>query len=194
MTARKKPSPAKVKGTKRGAPVPAPLAPRFHRYRLPRADDGVRYWLFKTEPESFSFDMLMRAKNRTAGWDGVRNFQARNFLRDHMRVGDGALIYHSNAEPPAVVGIARVVRAAYPDPTAFDATDDHYDPKSDPSAPTWMMVDIQGERSLTPIALGAMREAPGLEAMELVQKGSRLSITPVTAEEWRVIVRMGGSP
>ncbi|MEP7380314.1 MAG: EVE domain-containing protein [Gemmatimonadota bacterium] len=178
---------------KKGAPVPAPLAPRFHRYRLPRTDDGVRYWLLKTEPEVFSFADLERAPHQTACWDGVRNFQARNFLRDQMRVGDLTFIYHSNAEPTAIVGIARVVRAAYPDHTAFDPADAHFDPKSDPTNPTWVMVDVQAVRALRPLSLGELRETPGLDAMELVQRGSRLSITPVTAEEWAVITRLGDS-
>lgn len=189
-------SPAKpaTKGRRaKGPPVPAPLAPRFFRYRLPRTDDGLRYWLLKTEPGSFSYDDLVRAPRQTTSWDGVRNFQARNFLRDHMRVGDLAFIYHSNAEPTAIVGIARVVRAAYPDHTAFDPNDHHFDPKSDPTNPAWMMVDVQAVQALRPVSLGALRETPGLEAMELVQRGSRLSVTPVTAEEWEIIAQLGGA-
>lgn len=173
--------------------MPAPLAPRFHRYALPRSDAGVRHWLFKTEPEVFSYEDLVRAKDGTTCWDGVRNFQVRNFMRDHMRVGDLVLIYHSNAEPPVVAGIARVTREAYPDHTAFDASHDHYDPKSDPGAPTWMMVDVQAVRPLRPVSLGALRDTPGLESMELVQRGSRLSITPLTLEEWAIVTRLGGA-
>lgn len=176
-----------------GAPVPAPLAPRFHRYALPRTGSGVRHWLMKTEPEVFSFADLMRANDRTTCWDGVRNFQARNFLRDHMRVGDLVLIYHSNAEPPAVAGIAKVVREAYPDGSAFDPADEHFDPKSDPASPTWMMVDVQGERTLTPVTLPMLRDTPGLEQMELLQRGSRLSITPLTEDEWAIVTRLGGA-
>lgn len=174
------------------APVPAPLAPRFHRYGLPRTGSGVRYWLAKTEPESFSWDDLLRAPGRTTCWDGVRNFQVRNFMRDHMRVGDLVLIYHSNADPPAAMGVAEVVRGAYPDPTAFDATHPHYDPRSDPSAPTWLMVDVRAKEALTPVPLPVMRATPGLERMELLQPGSRLSITPVTREEWTILLRLGG--
>lgn len=181
---------AKAKRGK-GPPVPAPLAPRFFRYQLPRHDDAVRHWLLKTEPESFSWNDLERAPDRTTCWDGVRNFQARNFLRDHMRLGDLAFIYHSNAEPTAIVGIARVVRESYPDPTAFEPNHHHYDPKSDPANPTWVMVDVQAVEALRPVSLGELRETPGLEGMELVQVGSRLSITPVTAEEWEIIVRRG---
>lgn len=188
----KQPTTASRKPTGGGPPVPAPLAPRFHRYALPRADAGVRYWLAKTEPEVFSFDDLMRAPARTTFWDGVRNFQVRNFMRDHMRVGDLVLIYHSNAEPPAVVGVAQVVREAYPDHTALDASHDHFDPKSDPTAPTWMMVDVQGQYALTPVTLPKLRATPGLEGMELLQLGSRLSITPVTPQEWAIVVRLGG--
>jgi predicted RNA-binding protein with PUA-like domain len=153
----------------------------------------VRHWLLKTEPEVFSFDDLQAAPQQTACWDGVRNFQARNFMRDHMRVGDLVLIYHSNAEPPAVAGIARVAREAYPDHTAFDAHDDHFDPKSDPAAPTWMMVDVQAVQALRPVALATLRESPRLEAMELVQRGSRLSITPLTPAEWAIVVALGGA-
>jgi len=177
----------------KGAPVPAPLAPRFHRYALPREGDGVRHWLLKTEPEVFSFDDLRASRGQTACWDGVRNFQARNFMRDHMRVGDLVLIYHSNAEPPAAAGIARVVREAYPDHTAFAPGDDHFDPKSDPAAPTWLMVDVQAVQALQPVALSTLRETPGLEAMELLQRGSRLSITPVTPAEWAIVLRLGGA-
>lgn len=181
---------AKAKGSK--APVPAPLAPRFHRFALPRQDDGVRYWLFKTEPDVFSFDDLMRAPARTTCWDGVRNFQVRNFMRDHMRVGDLVFIYHSNAEPPAVAGIATVASAAYPDHTAFDPNDVHYDPKSDRSAPTWLMVDVQGVRAVGPVTLPTMRGTAALATMELLQLGSRLSITPLTPEEWAGVMRLAG--
>ncbi|GMV10320.1 MAG: hypothetical protein AMXMBFR55_20540 [Gemmatimonadota bacterium] len=153
----------------------------------------MRHWLMKTEPDVFSFADLMRARDRTTCWDGVRNYQARNFMRDHMRAGDRVLIYHSNAEPPAVVGTARVVREAYPDHTAFDPTDDHFDPDSDPASPTWMMVDVQGERPLHPVTLPMMRQVPGLECMELLQRGSRLSITPLTADEWAIVTRLGRS-
>ena len=184
-----KPS-AKPKGST--APVPAPLAPRFHRFALPRDDDGIRYWLFKTEPEVFSFDDLMRAPARTTCWDGVRNFQVRNFMRDHMRVGDLLFIYHSNAEPPAVAGIAQVVAPAYPDHTAFDPSDAHYDPKSDRAAPTWLMVDVQGVRAVGPVTLPAMRATPALATMELLQLGSRLSITPLTVAEWEGVLRLAG--
>ncbi len=152
----------------------------------------MRHWLAKTEPESFSWEDLVNAPGATTCWDGVRNFQVRNFLRDHMRVGDLVLIYHSNAEPPAVMGIAEVVREAYPDHTAFDASHHHFDPKSDPGAPTWLMVDLRAKDPLTPVPLPVLRRTPGLEQMELLQLGSRLSITPVTPEEWAIVLRLGG--
>jgi len=177
---------------KSAAPVPAPLAPRFTKYGLPRRPGQRCYWLVKTEPESFSFDDLMKAPAKTTHWDGIRNFQARNFLRDHMRVGDEVLVYHSNAEPPAAVGIARVVREAYPDHTAFDPKHEHYDPKSDPASPTWVMVDLQAVRRLAvPVTLPIMRATKALAGMELLQKGSRLSITPLSAAEWEQVLALG---
>lgn len=179
-------------GGKSKAPVPAPLAPRYAAVGVPRRPGEARYWLLKTEPEVFSFDDLLRAPGQATHWDGVRNFQARNFMRDHMRVGDGVLIYHSNMDPPQVAGIAEVVRAAYPDHTAFDRTDDHYDPKSDSEYPTWMMVDVRGVARLSPpVTLTVMRETKGLEGMELLQRGSRLSVMPVSRREWDIINRLG---
>ena len=108
----------------------------------------MAYWLFKSEPNCYAFADLLAAPDRTTGWDGVRNFQARNFLRDAIRVGDGVLFYHSNADPPAIAGIAEVVVAAHPDPTAFDPRAEHHDPRSDPSRPTWYQVAIRGVRAL----------------------------------------------
>ena len=110
----------------------------------------MAYWLFKSEPTAYSFADLMAEPDRTTGWDGVRNYQARNFLRDQVQVGDGVLFYHSNADPPCIAGIAEVVRAAHPDPTAFDRKASHYDPKSDPSNPTWYQVSIKGVRAIDP--------------------------------------------
>lgn len=152
----------------------------------------MRHWLAKTEPESFSWDDLVNAPGKTTCWDGVRNFQVRNFMRDHMRVGDLVLIYHSNADPPAAMGVAEVTREAYPDHTAFDPSHHHFDPKSDPEAPTWLMVDLRAREALTPVGLPVLRATPGLEQMELLQLGSRLSITPVTPEEWAILMRLGG--
>jgi len=151
-----------------------------------------RYWLLKTEPESFSIDDLMSAPKRTAHWDGVRNYQARNLMRDEMKGGDLVFIYHSSASPPGVAGIAEVVREGYPDGSAFDPKDSHFDAKSDPATPTWMMVDVRGlERFATLVALPELRETKGLEKMVLLQKGSRLSVQPVRAAEWEIIAALG---
>jgi predicted RNA-binding protein with PUA-like domain len=151
----------------------------------------MAYWLFKSEPECFSFRDLLAAPGRTTGWDGVRNFQARNMLRDQVQVGDGVLFYHSNADPPAIAGIAEVVRAGHPDPTAFDPAADHYDPKSKPDAPTWYQVAIRAVRPIEPpLGLPRLREVAALAGMELLRKGSRLSVQPVTAAEWAAIVAL----
>jgi len=152
----------------------------------------MAHWLLKTEPDVFSFDDLMRAPNRTSGWDGVRNYQARNFLRDGMKKGDGVLIYHSSADPPAVVGVAEVAREGYPDPTQFDPQNDHYDPEIAPGAPRWFQVDVKAVRKLAhPITLQEIRETKALSKMPLVQRGQRLSVQPVGEKEFALIVRMG---
>lgn len=154
-----------------------------------------RYWLVKSEPESFSWDDLWRAPKRTTFWDGVRNYQARNILRDDMRRGDRVFFYHSSTEPMAIVGIAEVVRERYPDHTAFDPREPHYDPKSDPEHPTWYMVDLRARTPLKhPVTLAELRRVPGLARMALLQKGSRLSVQPVREGEWRIICDLGGVP
>jgi len=150
------------------------------------------HWLLKTEPDVFSFDDLMRAPGRTTGWDGVRNYQARNFLRDQMKKGDLVLIYHSSADPPAVAGVAEVVRKGYPDPSQFDPKYDHYDPESAPAAPRWYQVDVKAVRKLArPVSLPEIRQTKALAKMPLVQRGQRLSVQPVGAKEFELIVRMG---
>lgn len=144
----------------------------------------MAYWLFKSEPNVFSFQDLQSSADQTTGWDGVRNYQARNYLRDEVKVGDGVLFYHSNADPPGIAGIAEVVEAGHPDPTAFDPKSDHHDPKSDPEAPTWFQVSIRAVRAIDPpLGLPTLREIPELAGMELLRKGSRLSIQPVTRAE-----------
>jgi len=149
------------------------------------------YWLFKSEPESYSFADLER--DGTTGWNGVRNFQARNYLRDSIKVGDGVLFYHSNADPAAVAGIAEVVEAGHPDPSAFDPKSDYHDPKSKPDAPTWFQVTIKPVRAVAPpIPLARLREIPALAGMELLRKGSRLSVQPVTEAEWKAILELAG--
>lgn len=153
-----------------------------------------RYWLVKSEPSSFSFDDLLASPGRTTGWDGVRNYQARNFMRDDMKRGDLAFFYHSSADPTAIIGIVEVVREAYADPTAFDRKDSHYDPKSKPDAPIWVMVDLRAVEPLRrPLGLADLRGVPGLEQMTLLQRGSRLSVQPVTPEEWEIVYRLGTS-
>jgi predicted RNA-binding protein with PUA-like domain len=150
------------------------------------------YWLVKSEPSTYSWDDLWNSPGRTTFWDGVRNYQARNILRDDMKVGDGILFYHSSTEPAAVMGIAEVVREGYPDHTAFDAKSDHYDPKSRAGDPTWYMVDIRAVRAFAePVTLARLREADGLENMMLLKRGSRLSVQPVTAEEWEIVTALG---
>jgi predicted RNA-binding protein with PUA-like domain len=154
----------------------------------------MAYWLFKSEPSAYSFADLMAEPNRTTGWDGVRNYQARNLLRDQIRKGDGVLFYHSSAEPPCIAGIAEVVRDGHADPTAFDRKDHHYDPKSDPANPTWYQVSIKGVRAIDPpLELSQLNKVADLVGMELLRKGSRLSVQPVTGQQWQTILAMAKS-
>ena len=148
------------------------------------------YWLMKSEPNTFSIHDLEKSPTQTTHWDGVRNYQARNFMRDKMKVGDAVLFYHSNIDP-SVVGTAKVVKAGYPDHTAWDTKSKYYDPKSTPDKPLWFMVDIALERVFPkPLPLPELREVPGLEDMVLLRKGMRLSVQPVTANEYRVILSL----
>lgn len=150
----------------------------------------MRYWLMKTEPGAFSIDDLSRAPRKTTCWDGVRNYQARNFMRS-MELGDQVFFYHSNADPSCLVGIAEVVKKAYPDPTALDPNDHHYDPKATPANPIWEMVDLRLVRKFVyPIILDELRPIAGLEKMELLRRGSRLSVQPVTPREWKIILKL----
>jgi len=150
--------------------------------------DSQQYWLFKTEPTTFSFDDLWNAPKRTTHWDGVRNFQARNMLRDQIKPGDLVFIYHSSADPTGIAGIAEVVRGGYPDKSAFDPRDSHFDPKSKPDSPSWFVVDVRALKPLPRlITLEELRKTKGLEKMVLLQRGSRLSIQPVRPEEWEII-------
>ncbi|MFZ5862629.1 MAG: EVE domain-containing protein [Nitrospirota bacterium] len=142
----------------------------------------------KSEPDVFSIEDLRRAKDRTTCWDGVRNYQARNFLRDEIKTGDGVLYYHSNTQPPGIAGEAVVVCDGYPDFTAFDPDDVHYDPKSDPNRPTWYMVDVRFVRACkTLISLDRLRAIPALTSMVVLRRGMRLSVQPVTAREWDAV-------
>ncbi|MBV8199167.1 MAG: EVE domain-containing protein [Acidobacteria bacterium] len=149
-----------------------------------------RYWLLKCEPEAYSIDDLER--DGKASWEGVRNFQARNLLRDELKAGDGVLFYASNAEPSGVTGIAEVVRAGYPDPFATRRGHKYFDPKSDPAAPTWYAVDVGFvEKFPGIVSLATLKATPALAAMRVVQKGSRLSVQPVTAQEFELVRRLG---
>ncbi len=151
------------------------------------------YWLLKSEPTCFSIADLERSPKQTASWDGVRNYQARNFMRDQFRCGDLAFFYHSSTNPPAVVGVCEVVKEAYPDDTAFDPKEQHYDPKSDPAKPRWFMVDVKlRQRFARPITLSEMRTNRKLHKMQLLQRGQRLSVQPVSKSEWQEVLRMAG--
>ena len=147
------------------------------------------FWLMKSEPGAYGIDDLER-DGRTS-WEGVRNYQARNFMRDQMQPGDGVLFYHSSADPPGVVGLAKVVRSGYPDPTARDPNSKYFDPKASDDDPRWYMVDIEFEERFPEIVpLGTLRETPGLEEMLVINK-SRLSVQPVTPEQFRIVRKLG---
>ncbi len=153
----------------------------------------MKYWLMKTEPNVFSWDDLQKMPGQTTPWEGVRNYQARNFIRDEMKIGDRILFYHSNVKPQSIMGIATIVREAYPDSFAFDPSSPYYDPKSSPEAPRWMMVDVQFESAFVPpITLDELKElrSPELEDMMLLQKGCRLSVQPVAAKQWRAVCNL----
>ncbi|MFZ1290549.1 MAG: EVE domain-containing protein [Melioribacteraceae bacterium] len=154
---------------------------------------GNNYWLIKSEPEVFSIDDLEKCKNKTTYWDGVRNYQARNFLRDEMKIGDLVLFYHSNTEPNEIVGVCEVVKEGYPDFTAFDPNDNHFDPKSKKENPTWIMVDVKLLKKFKKkITLSEIKENPNLSKMRLVQRGNRLSVMPVEKKEFDEIIKMSG--
>ena len=151
----------------------------------------MRYWLMKSEPDEFSIDDLVKTRGQTTSWFGVRNYQARNYMRDHMQVGDLAFFYHSSCAVPGVYGIIEIARAAYPDPTAWDPENHHYDPKSTPEQPLWDMVDVRFQREFKrPVTLSAIKAQAVLKNMRLVQRGSRLSVMPVTAREWNAILKL----
>ena len=148
----------------------------------------MRYWLMKSEPDEASIDDALAAKGSTVAWTGVRNYQARNFMRDDMRIGDGVLFYHSSCAEPGVAGLAEVASAAYPDPTQFDRKSPYYDPKSDPENPRWLLVDVKAIKKTRLIGLPELREQSPLGDMIILRRGSRLSITPVTTAEWNFII------
>lgn len=157
----------------------------------------MHYWLMKSEPDAFSLDDLAARPDQTEPWDGVRNFQARNMMRDQMRPGDQILFYHSNCAVPGVVGIAEVASPPYPDPTAFDPEARYFDPKSDPDHPRWYLVDVRYVRHLSRlISLAELKAHAGgpLSGLPLVRKGNRLSVMPVTPEQWRFIIALEPAP
>lgn len=148
----------------------------------------MRYWLMKSEPDEVSFDDVLAAPGQTVSWFGVRNYQARNFMRDAMSVGDGVLFYHSSCALPGVAGIAIVASGAYPDATQFDPASAYYDPKAKREEPRWISVDVRALEAGRYLPLGELRTVAALEGMELLRKGSRLSVSPVTQAEWQAIV------
>ena len=146
-----------------------------------------QYWLMKSEPDECSIDDALAAPERTVPWTGVRNYQARNFMRDAMHIGDGVLFYHSSCPEPGIAGIARVASGVKPDPTQFEPDSPYFDPKSKPEDPRWLLLDVQALRKTRLLGLPELRSVPALADMRLLQRGNRLSITPVTAGEWDVI-------
>jgi predicted RNA-binding protein with PUA-like domain len=152
----------------------------------------MSYWLMKSEPDECSVDGALAAPQATVPWTGVRNYQARNFMRDAMRVGDGVLFYHSSCAEPGIAGIARVASAARPDPTQFDPRSPYHDPASKPQAPRWLLVDVQVVRKVPVITLPALRANPELADLLVLKKGNRLSITPVEPRHWDAILKMAG--
>ncbi len=151
----------------------------------------MAYWLFKSEPSCFSIDDLQNSPKKITHWDGVRNYQARNFMRDQMQVGDEGFFYHSNCSEVGIIGTVSIVSKPYPDHTAFDPKDEHFDPKSDPDNPRWFMVDVTF-KALFPrvITLRELKENPELASMLVVRKGNRLSITPIQQDEWDIVHSM----
>lgn len=153
---------------------------------------ATKYWLVKSEPGNFSIDDLENSKNKTTCWDGIRNYQARNFIRDEMKIGDKVIFYHSNSNPPSAVGICEVVKEAYPDFTAFDFKSDYFDPKSKKDSPIWLMVDIKlTEKFMNEVGLPEIKMNKKLQNMLLVKRGNRLSVMPIKKEEFNEILKMG---
>ncbi|ROH93331.1 EVE domain-containing protein [Stagnimonas aquatica] len=151
-----------------------------------------RFWLMKSEPETFSIDDLKKRPKKTEPWDGVRNYQARNFMRDQMQVGDGVFFYHSNCEVPGIYGLAEIASTAYPDPTQFDPQHHHYDPGSKPEEPRWLLVDVRYQRHLKrPITLETLRQhEKQLQGLAVIARGNRLSVMPVRPEHWQAILAL----
>jgi predicted RNA-binding protein with PUA-like domain len=149
----------------------------------------MQYWLMKSEPDEVSYADVLAAPGRTTAWFGVRNYQARNFMRDAMRVGDGVLFYHSSCPQPGIAGLAEIASMPYPDATQFDPASPYFDPKATPAQPRWIGIDVRATRAMELLPLAALRALPQLADMELLRKGSRLSISPVRPAEWEAILR-----
>jgi predicted RNA-binding protein with PUA-like domain len=150
----------------------------------------MQYWLMKSEPDDVSIDDLMASPNHTTAWYGVRNYQARNFMRDQMQQGDGVLFYHSSCAEPGIAGLAEIVSGPYPDASQFDPHSHYHDPKATQEQPRWISIDVQGKQKTRLLPLAEMRTIAALEDMLVLKKGSRLSITPVTPAQWRTIVKL----
>jgi predicted RNA-binding protein with PUA-like domain len=157
------------------------------------AGSAANYWLMKSEPAEASIDDLARAPQQTLAWTGVRNYQARNFMRDGMQVGDGVLFYHSSCPQPGIAGLARIAGNLGPDTTQFDASSPYFDAKSSPAAPRWLQIDVSLVRKTRLLPLAELRAAPQLASMQLLRRGNRLSITPVTPEEWQAVLALLGA-
>ena len=150
----------------------------------------MAYWLMKSEPEEFSIDDLVAAKNQTVAWFGVRNYLARNFMRDQMKVGDEVFFYHSSCPEPGIAGLAKVSSPAYPDATQFEKKSKYFDAKATPETPRWFLVDVKLDKKTPLISLAGLREHAALEDMLILQRGNRLSITPVTPPQWKYIIKL----
>jgi len=150
----------------------------------------MAYWLMKSEPSEFSIDDLAKANNQTVAWFGVRNYLARNFMRDQMKIGDDVLFYHSSCPEPGIAGVAKVSSPAYPDPTQFDKKGKYFDAKATPETPRWMLVDVKLSKKTRLLSLAELRNIPSLEEMVILQRGNRLSITPISPAEWKTIRKL----
>ncbi|MFA9217479.1 MAG: EVE domain-containing protein [Sphingomonadaceae bacterium] len=150
----------------------------------------MAYWLMKSEPDEVSIDDVLASPQQTTAWFGVRNYQARNFMRDAMQRGDGVLFYHSSCAEPGIAGLAEIVSGPYPDASQFEREGKYYDPKATPEQPRWVSIDVRGTRKTRLLPLAELRTVPALEEMVLLQKGSRLSISPVTAGQWQAILEL----
>ena len=150
----------------------------------------MAYWLMKSEPSEFSIDDLVTSKTQSVPWFGVRNYLARNYMRDHMSVGDDVLFYHSSCPDPGIAGLAKVSSTAYPDETQFDKKSKYFDAKATLQEPRWMLVDVKLARKTRLLSLAELRDSRALETMVILQRGNRLSITPVTAAEWKTVVKL----